>query len=113
MTPLLTKPDAGWHIDAGDEWRQPRVLDWSGQVVAVLPEESDRARLIAAAPDMLAALISSRTVIQEDRDALFDSVTVAGIASTMDDVDRPHIERLDAVLAEINGAIAKAEGRQQ
>ena len=53
---LRTKTDTGWHIDAGDEWRQPRVLDWSGQVVAVLPEESDRASLIAAAPDMLAEL---------------------------------------------------------
>lgn len=64
-----------------------------------------------AAPVLLAALKSARTVIQEDRDAMFDSVTVAGIASTMDDVDRPHIERLDAALAEINRAIAKAEGR--
>lgn len=59
----------GWHIDAGDEWRQPRVLDWSGKVVAVLPEESNHGNLIAAAPDMLAALL--RIVTEERAPGLF------------------------------------------
>lgn len=86
---LCTKPDAGWHIDAGDEWRQPRVLDWSGQVVAVLPEESDRARLIAAAPDMLAAL-----------KAADDRLHAMG--------DYSH----HPCRAEVRAAIARAEGRQ-
>lgn len=67
-------------------------------------------RLIAAAPEMLAALKAARAVIHEDREAMFEAVTVAGIDSTMDDIDRPHVERLDAVLSVIDAAISRATG---
>lgn len=72
------------------------------------PENEANARLVAAAPELLVALKSARAIIQDDRDAMFESVTVAGIASTMDEIDRPHIDRLDAALADIDAAIAKA-----
>jgi hypothetical protein len=67
-------------------------------------------RLIAAAPEMMAALKDARAIIYEDREAIFDAVTVAGIDSTMDEIDRPHVERLDAVLSVIDAAISKATG---
>ncbi len=68
-------------------------------------------RLIAAAPAMFNALLAARAIIQEDRDEIFDSVTVAGLEATMDEIDRPSVDRMDAVLREIDAAIAKAEGR--
>lgn len=60
---------------------------------------------------LVAALKAARTVIHEDRQALFESVTVAGIASTMDDIDKPHVDRLDIALAQIDAALAKAEAQ--
>lgn len=66
--------------------------------------------LIAAAPAMFSTLLAARAIIQEDRDEIFDSVTVAGIASTMADIDRPSVERMDIVLREIDAAISKAQG---
>jgi hypothetical protein len=62
---------------------------------------------VNAHDDLVEALKAARTVIQEDREALFESVTVAGIASTMDDTDRPHVERLDTVLAQIDAALSR------
>lgn len=55
------------------------------------------------------ALTSARAVIQEDRDEMFDAVTVAGIESTMDEIDRPHVERLDAILARIDAALSSIQ----
>jgi hypothetical protein len=86
-----------WHIDAGDEWRQPRVLDWHGKVVAVLPEESDHARLIAAAPEMLEALRGALVIID-----LIPRPDGMG-----EEVNKALDERRAAVVA----AIALAEGQ--
>lgn len=69
-------------------------------------------RAVNGYADLVEALKAARTVIHEDREAMFESVTVAGIASTMDDVDRPHVDRLDAVLARIDAALSRhGEGK--
>lgn len=52
------------------------------------------------------ALESARAVIQEDRDEIYDSVTVRGDPSTMDEIDRPHVERMDTALGVIDAALA-------
>ena len=87
-----------------------RIED-GGNDAPPLDQAKANARLIAAAPDLLEALKSARTIIQEDRDDMFEAVTVAGIESTMDEIDRLGIERLDAVLSTIDAALSKAEGR--
>lgn len=76
-----------WHVDPSDDLDAPRVLDHAGAVVAVLPEGSNDARLIAAAPDLLEALLMVLEIGLADEDG-------AG-----------QVE--DAIYA----AIAKAEGR--
>jgi len=58
---------------------------------------------------LVEALKAARTVIQEDRDEIFDSVTVAGIESTMDEIDRPSVERMDSILTEIDAALASLD----
>lgn len=81
--------------DAGKSLHQP---------VVVVPVEQWK--------QVVEALTSARAVIQEDRDEMFDAVTVAGIESTMDEIDRPHVERLDAILARIDAALSRhGEGK--
>lgn len=46
----------GWHVSPSDDYDQPHVLDWSGNVIAVLPEDSAHGPMIAAATEMLEAL---------------------------------------------------------
>lgn len=62
------------------------------------------------AAEVIEALKWAHRVIQEDRDEIFASVTVAGDESTMDEIDRPHVARMDVALAKIGAALAKAEG---
>lgn len=62
------------------------------------------------APTLIDAMSVARAVIQEDRDALFESVTVAGAESSIDEMDRPHLARLDAALAAIDAALT-TEGK--
>lgn len=74
------------------------------------------AKLYASPPEpvevvgeLLSALKSARTIIREDRDEMFASVTVGGNPSTMAEIDRAGIDRLDDVLREIDAAL-KREG---
>lgn len=60
---------------------------------------------------LISALKSARAVIQEDRGEIYECVTVAGIESTMDEIDRPSVERMDTVLREIDAALSKAGGQ--
>jgi hypothetical protein len=74
-----------------------------------LEEAKANARLIAAAPDLLAALTKARESVHANCDALYEG----HYAPQIGDVplkDKPIIEAEDAVLAQIDAAIAKATG---
>ncbi len=58
---------------------------------------------------LLSALRSARAVIQEDRDEVHASVTVGGDSLTIADIDQPSIDRLDAVLSEIDAALSQGK----
>lgn len=59
---------------------------------------------------LVETLKSARAIIQEDRDAVFASVTVGGDASTIADIDRASVDRLDAILTQIDDTLSKAGG---
>lgn len=70
------------------------------------PEGEANARLIAAAPDMLAALVIAREFISVDRNSLHDtSVRPDG---TLDEDDAAALGDYDAALRTIDAALAKA-----
>lgn len=59
----------GWHLDAGDDWDQPRILNNKGQVVAVF-ENSDAARIradhvVRCSPENIRALLD--LIDEQDR----------------------------------------------
>ena len=70
-------------------------------------ETQHNARLIAAAPDMLAALREAREVIAFDRGALADCHTGP---DGLDDDGAAGVAEYDAALAKIDAAIATATG---
>jgi len=79
-----------------------------------LPAQTkDNARLIAAAPDLLAALKSARDVVQEHATELLRSFCIIKDdkpdRDSMDDDERAGVTELESVLAEVDAAIAKAE----
>lgn len=72
-------------------------------------QEKANADLIAASPDMLAALRVAREVITQDRTAFADCST--GPDNTMEPDDLAALVEYDEALWQIDAAIAKAEGR--
>jgi hypothetical protein len=75
-------------------------------LVSGLCRESD-AHLIAAAPDMLAALIVARSFVSTDRHALHD--TCVRHDGTMDPDDQACVNDYDAALQQRNSAILLAQ----
>ncbi|QGA57816.1 MULTISPECIES: hypothetical protein [Brucella] len=59
---------------------------------------------------LVETLKNARAIIQEDRDAVFASVTVGGDVSTIADIDRTSVDRLDAILTQIDDTLSKAGG---
>lgn len=117
-------PDGKPYITLGAvsrRWREGdhHGLDWSnydaksgdGFHIAGIMSEDD-ARLIVAAPDTYAALKEVRVELKDARDSLFETCTLRDDASTLEASDRAEIERVDAIIARVDAALAKAEGRQ-
>lgn len=78
-------------------------------------ENVANARLIAAAPDMLAALRRGRVVMAGECDTALASYCRAGadgalLREAMEPDERRHVESLEGAIAKIDAAIAKAEG---
>lgn len=63
--------------------------------------------IIAAAPDMLDALVDARAVIVDERECYFESHRNQATGDFPDDC-RPYLDCLDAVIAKVDAAIAKA-----
>ncbi|GLK77991.1 hypothetical protein GCM10008171_32450 [Methylopila jiangsuensis] len=61
---------------------------------------------------LVEGLQEARSHLADLRDELFDTCTVRGDASTLDAGDKALIDEHDAVLARIDVALAKAEGRE-
>ncbi|WP_276199023.1 hypothetical protein [Chelatococcus sp. XZ-Ab1] len=59
------------------------------------------------------ALATAQAFIQAYRDEVFASVTVGGDAATMDDIDKPIVEEMDALLATIDAALSAAREARQ
>lgn len=77
-------------------------------VTPVRCESTENARLIAAAPEMLAALIVAREFISTDRNALADcSIDHEG---RMSEDDAAAVADYDKALLQIDAAIQKATG---
>ena len=92
-----------------------RVLH--GREVAIISPTSEvgveyaNAALIAAAPDLLAALREAVPQMQEDRDALFSCGTLGDDPATLDDLTARGVARYDELLATMRAALSRAEGR--
>ena len=67
------------------------------------------ARLIAAAPDLLAFARRSLPMLIAERDCLYDGVTNAE-GEYSDDEDRMAVEQIDREIDELRALIARAEG---
>ncbi len=72
-------------------------------------ESTANARLICAAPDLLAELKKARAFIEVDRNDLLGSLTVNGELKA-DDIDLRAIAEYNDILASIDAAITKSEG---
>lgn len=86
------------------------VIAFDEQKARAEAAEQQVQKLTAENERLREALMAAREVLQEDRDELFDSVTVAGIAATMDEIDRPHVDRMDAILSSIDASLETQEG---
>lgn len=84
---------------------------WSGSDFDTQAHCEANARLIAAAPDLLAALQSARDCIELDRSAL-EVTHMDPLTNEVDADGAAGIAEYDAVLAQIGVAIAKATGAQ-
>ena len=88
------------------------VEDCNFVEVVSRPINNADAALIAAAPDLLAALHTARPWIVTDRNTYAEMVRAREIACGKADADSAVIlSGYDAALDEIDAAIAKAEGR--
>jgi hypothetical protein len=67
------------------------------------------ARLIAAAPDLLAFARRSLPMLIAERDCLYDGVTNAE-GEYSDDEDRMAVEQIDREINDLRALIARAEG---
>lgn len=112
-------------VPYGDERRTSLVIHYSPQnrvcFMSTPGENHDEdrarieanARLIAAAPDLHTALQKARKIVQAERDCLVECATVGPEHDlrTLDPWSKPAVEKLDAVLAEIDAALAKVADR--
>ncbi len=72
-------------------------------------DRSADARLIAASPDLYAALVNARSFIATDRASLVECC--AGPDGEVDEYDASAIATYDELLAQIDAAISKAGGK--
>lgn len=102
------------------------IVDAFGDSVAALAyrtgdhppaEQAANACLFKAAPLLLAAAKLGRAALAEDRrltieaNCLIDSATMEPDPETLDEIAAPILAELDRQLAEVDAAIAVAEGR--
>jgi len=85
-----------------------RVLTAERDIVAICDTEQD-ARLISAAPELLALVEELLADVQDDRDDIFLSATIDGDPSTLDPIDRAGIAELDAKIQRARDLIADAK----
>jgi hypothetical protein len=90
------------------------VLSGSGICVATTPGDAAHdfanAHLIAAAPELLAALKAAVEIVAEELATIIDCHTLGGDRSTLEDGVREDVERFEDVVADSRAAIAKAAG---
>ncbi|WP_160119679.1 hypothetical protein [Rhodovarius lipocyclicus] len=67
--------------------------------------DADAAEIKALREALREALVRAREFIQAEHDCLFESITVGGDPSTMDDVDAPHFAESLQALEEIDRAL--------
>lgn len=87
------------------------IFDASEWPAELYDEAHANACLIATAPEMLVALKEARDFIQAERNVRFDSCSLGGRVDTLDADGAELVSEADARLAQIDAAIAKAEGR--
>jgi hypothetical protein len=80
------------------------------QTVPESPHMEANALLMAAAPRMYQALKTARDCISQDRQALADA-HMDPATNRLDEDGQAGVDEYDAVLAEIDAAIAQAEGQ--
>ena len=76
-------------------------------------EDLPNANLIAAAPDLLEALMMCRQHMKEERDMIFDCVKNFKTGNVDDHDDAQAIKDFDSRLSYVDSVIAKAEGEHQ
>lgn len=75
----------------------------------------DNARVVAAAPELLAALVTMLPIMEDELDCRLRSYCLETVdgkfdRSTLEVVDLAYVEPLEAAIADAKAAIAKASG---
>lgn len=107
----------GWGRNIPPATKYPVIYAGRNTHVAIVktdlpPEEVEaNANLIAAAPDLLAALKLAAVEVEAQLEAFTDSYTIGGNLETMDRDERAEWGRLAQLSAQCIGAINRAEGK--
>lgn len=103
----------GGPADGRKPWAVIQEVDGLCLAVVVpdcLPNVEANARVLAAAPDLLASAREVRDEIEAARDVVFASHTIRDDIETMEPDARAEFDRLDGMLQRLDAAIAKAGG---
>lgn len=85
------------------------IAHWVGFDASDFPwrKKVANARLMAASPELLDALIEARALLSDERECYFESHRNRATGE-VPEVCQPYLESLDAALAKADAAIAKA-----
>ncbi|HBD35945.1 hypothetical protein [Cupriavidus sp. UBA2534] len=117
---MIAKHTPGpWHRNIRPASKYPVV--WAGRNKHVLAvktigltddEIEGNITLAAAAPDMFDALVAARVMIAEDRACVFAGHMSFETGEVEDDLGKAAVQSYDAVLQQIDAALANATGGQ-